>query len=281
PKALADLEQAEKLDLSDPIIRLRLAGEFINANVLDKAEKHLEDVQMAEPTSQALWRTWTTLALKSNSKTTMLKVAETGLKELSSQPWDFMLTAAELYIRCDELDRAGDCISKLRQKDIAPAATAFLEGLLADRRGHLSEAAKYFRRAIQSGNKSPQVGLALASTLSRSGDAQSALRQLRTLVSEWPDFLNGRLALARLLAQTGNWAETAEQARMARQISPGSLDVALLHTQARMQLLAARPTVENAQMWQNIEDQLAALEKATDNAFPVKASQLQLAVLRS
>jgi len=287
PKALADLEQAEKLDLSDSLVRLRLAGGFINANVFfdanvfDKAEKHLMAVQMAEPTSQTLWRTWTTLALKSNSKTMMLKVAESGLKELSSQPWDFMPTAAEFYIRCDELDRAGDCISKLRQKDIAPAATAFLEGLLADRRGHLSEAAKCFRRAIQSGNKSPQVGLALASTLSRSGDAQSAMRQLRTLVSEWPDFLNGRLALARLLAQTGNWAETAEQARMARQISPNSLDAALLNTQARMQLLAARSTGENAQMWQDIEDQLAALEKATDNAFPVKASQLQLAFLRS
>ena len=281
PKALADLEQAEKLDLSDPIVRLRLAGEFINANVLDKAEKHLEDVQMAEPTSQTLWRIWATLALKSNSKTMMLKVAESGLKELSSQPWDFMPTAAEFYIRCDELDRAGDCISKLGQKDIAPPATAFLEGLLADRRGHLSEAAKYFRRAIQSGNKSPQVRLALASTLSRSGDAQSALRQLRTLVSEWPDFLNGRLALARLLAQTGNWAETAEQARMARQISPNSLDAASLNTQAQVQLLAARPTGENAQMWQDIEDQLAALEKATDSAFPVKASQLQLAFLRS
>lgn len=281
PRALADLEQAEKLDLSDPIIRLRLAGEFINANVLDKAEKHLEAVQMAEPTSQALWRIWATLALKSNSKATMLKVAETGLKELSSQPWDFMPTAAEFYIRCDELDRAGDCISKLRQKDIAPAAVVFLQGLLADRRGHLFEAIKYFRRAIQLGNKSLQVRLALASTLTRSGDTQSALRQLRTLVSEWPNFLNGRLALARLLAQTGNWAETAEQARMASEISPGSLDVALLHTQARMQLLAARPTVENDQMWQDIKDQLAALEKATDNAFSVKASQLQLAVLRS
>ncbi|GAG92396.1 unnamed protein product, partial [marine sediment metagenome] len=43
----------------------------------------------------------------------------------------------------------------------------------------------------------------------------------------------------------------------------------------------ARPTGENSQMWQDIEDQLAALEKATDNAFSVKASQLQLAVLRS
>jgi tetratricopeptide (TPR) repeat protein len=288
PKALADLKQAEKLDLSEPIVRLRLAGGFINANVFfdanifDKAEIHLEAVQAADPNNELLWRTWATLALKSNSKATMLKVAETGLTELSSQPLDFMLTAAELYIRCDELDRAGDCITKLRQKDIAPATTAFLEGLLADRRDHLSEAAKCFRRAIQSGNKAPQVRLALASALSRSGDAQSALRQLRTLVSEWPDFLNGRLALARLLAQTGNWAETAEQAGIAGQISPNSLDAALLHIQARMQLLAAtRSTSENPQMWQDIEDQLAALEKASDNAFPVKASQLQLAFLRS
>ncbi len=287
PKTLADLEQAEKLDLSDPIVRLRLAGEFINANVFDKAEKHLEAVQAADSANQLVWQTWATLALKSNSKTTMLKVAETGLKELSSQPWDFMLTAAELYLKCDELDRTGDCISKLRQKDIAPAATAFLEGLLADREGHSSEAAKYFRRAIQLGNKPPQVNpppqvrLALASALSRSGNAQSALRQLRTLVSEWPNFLDGRLALGRLFAQTRNWAETAEQARIARQISPNSLDAALLHTQARMQLLAARPTGESAQMWQEIEDQLAALEKAADNTFPIKASQLQLAFLRS
>jgi len=287
PKALADLEQAEKLDLSEPIVRLRLAGGFINANVFfdanifDKAEIHLEAVQAADPNNELLWRTWATLALKSNSKTTMLKVAETALKELIFQPWDFMTTAAELYIRCDELDRAGDCISKLRQKDIAPAATAFLEGLLADRRDHLFEAVKCFRRAIQSGNKSPRVRLALASVLSRSGDTQSALRQLRTLVSEWPNFLNGRLALARLLAQTGNWAETAEQARAAGETSPGSLDAALLSIQAQMQLLAASSIGENDQMWQDIEDRLAALEKASDNAFPVKASQLQLAFLRS
>jgi predicted Zn-dependent protease len=52
PKALADLEQAEKLDLSDPIVQMRLAGEFISANVFDKAEKHLEAVQMAEPQIQ-------------------------------------------------------------------------------------------------------------------------------------------------------------------------------------------------------------------------------------
>ena len=281
PKVLADLEQAEKLDLSDPIVRLRLAGEFIITNVFDKAEKHLETVQAADPTNQLLWRTWALLALKSNSKTTMLKVAETGLKELSSQPWDFMPTATELYIRCDELGPAGDCLSKLRQKEIAPPPTAFLEGLVAEKKGQRYEAVKCWRRAIQLGNKIPQVRLALALTLSRSGNTQSALRQLRTLVSERPNLFNGRLALARLLAQTGNWAETAEQARMAKQLSPNSLDAALLYIQARMQLLAASPTSENTQMWQDIEGQLTALEDATDSALKVRLLQLQYAMQQS
>ncbi|HIJ53547.1 MAG TPA: tetratricopeptide repeat protein, partial [Planctomycetes bacterium] len=111
--------------------------------------------------------------------------------------------------------------------------------------------------------------------------AQSALRQLRTLISERPNLFDGHLALARMLAQTGDWAEMAEQAHIARQISPKSLDAALLSIQARMQLLAASSTGENDQMWRDIEDRLAVLEKASDNAFPVKASQLQLAFLRS
>lgn len=281
PKALADLEQAEKLDLSDTIIRLRLAAECINANVFDKAVNHLEAVQVAEPTNKDLWRIWATLALKSSSKAMMLKVAETGLKELSSQPWDFMLTAAELYIECGRLDRARDCVSKLRQKEIALPTIEFLEGLLADRQGRPFEAVKCWYRAIQSGNKSPKVRLALASTLLRSGDNQSALRQLHTLVSERPNLFDGRLALARLLAKGGNWAQAEEHARIAMQNSPGSLDAAILHIQARMKLLEAGSTGENDQIWQDIEEQLAALEKATDSAFIVKASQLQLAVLRS
>ncbi|MHC4105663.1 MAG: tetratricopeptide repeat protein, partial [Planctomycetota bacterium] len=107
-EALADFEQAEKLDLSDPNIQLRLAAEFINADVLNNVEKHLEAVQAADPENQLLWQTWSRLAIKSNLKAMMLKVADNGLKELSYQPWDFMPTAAELYIRCDELNRAGD-----------------------------------------------------------------------------------------------------------------------------------------------------------------------------
>jgi tetratricopeptide (TPR) repeat protein len=277
-KALADIEQAEKLDISDPAVRLRLAGGFINVNVLDKAEEHLTVVQKATPAEQALWQMWAQLALQSRSPEKMLTVAETGLKELSSQPWDFMLTAAELFIRCGQLDRATDCILQLRQKDIAPGVVAFLEGLVADQKGQSSEAVKCWQRAIQLDNKSPRVRLALAAVLSRLGDAQSALRQLRTVVSENPTFPDGHLALARLLAQTGNWAETVEYAQKAMQLLPGNLEAILLQLQARMQILATSPPEENAQSWQDIKKQLSTLEEATKGALEVKLVQLQLAI---
>ncbi len=277
-KALSDLEHAEKLDLSDPIIRLRLAREFINADILGKAEEYLALVQVDEPTSQPLWQTWAQLALKSQSKTKMLKIAETGLKELSSQPWDFMPAATELYIRCDELDRADDCISKLRQKDIAPATTAFLEGLVADKKVHGNEAVKCWYRAIQLGAESAKVRLALAATLSRLGDKQSAIRQLRTLLSEQPNLFSARINLARLFAETGNWGEAVEQARIAMQISPNSLDAALLYIQARIRLLAENQTDKDSLMWQDVEDQLTMLENTTDGALEVKLLQFQLAM---
>jgi len=147
-KALTDLEQAEKQDLSDPVVRLRLATELIKANLLDKAEKHLSALQTVMPTNQTLWQTWAQLALKSGSKTKMLKIAQTGLKELSSQPWDFMPTAVELFIRCGELDRATEYVSKQRQKDITPPTTAFLEGLLADRKGQGYKAVKCWHLSL-------------------------------------------------------------------------------------------------------------------------------------
>ena len=277
-KALADLEQAEKLDISDPAVRLRLASGFINANAPDKAEEHLTAVQKTTPAEQALWQIWAQLALQSRSPEKMLTVAETGLKELSSQPWDFMPTAAELLIRCGKLDRAADCISQLRQKDIAPGVVAFLEGLVADQKGQPYEAVKCWQRAIQLDNKYPRVRLALAAALSRLGDTQSALRQLRTIVSENPNFTDGHLALARLSAQTGNWAETAEYAQKAIQLSPGNLEAILLYLQARIQLLATGTPQENAQSWQDIKKQLSALEEATKGALEVRLMQFQVAI---
>jgi len=260
-KVLADLEQAEKLDLSDPNVELRLAREFINANILDKAEQHLKAIKSASPTDLGLWVIWAELALKSNSKEKMLEIAENSLKELSSQPWDFMPTATELFIRCGRLDRAADCISQMNQKDVAPREVAFLEGLLAAERGRLFEAIKHWKESMGLGNTSAQIRLALSSVLSRVGNTQSALQHLRTLVSERPNLITGHLELARLLAKSGNWAESFRHAAAAKQLSPENPESSLLYLQAQMQLQVAGSAGEIAQTLQDLEKVAGNLPK--------------------
>ena len=277
-QALEDLKCAEAKDLSDPLIRLHLAAEFINANALDKAEKHLIAARTADPKNQMLWQIWAKLALRSNSKKQMFKVAQEGLTELSSQPWDFLPVAAELFIRSGQLDQASDCLAKLRKKDIAAAQTAFLEGLIAAQKGRDTQAIKCWQRAIQLGNKSAGIRLELSAALSRAGDKQSALLQARSVITDHPNLVETHLNLAGLLAETGNWAEAAEQARIARQISPDNLSAIILYTESRLRLLVANRTHRQDLAWQHIEEELASLDKITGGALAVKLLQVQLAI---
>jgi tetratricopeptide (TPR) repeat protein len=272
--ARTDLDEAQKLDLSDIDVRLRLARELINADALDAAEKQLAAIRQAEPANQPLWQVWAQLALKSQNIQKMTEIAEAGLKELLAQPWDFMPLAAELFIGAGQYDKAENCVNQLGQNEIAPAKTAFLEGLLAYQKGNLRAALDSWRRAVQSGDKSQQIQLLLSSVLSRLGDSQTAMQQLRLLVSENPNLFEARLRLARMLAQNGSWDEAAEQARMAAQISP-SLDAALLYNQARMQLAGT-----DRSLWDDIEKSLATIEKAAVDSVDVKLTRFQFLMQR-
>ncbi len=275
-KALADISMAEQQDLSDASVRLRLARELINLNLLDKAEEHLVTIHKVIPVDQDLWQTWAQLALRSQSKEKMLNTAETGLKELSFQPWDFMPLAAELFIRSGQLDRASDCILQLRQKEAPNAIVAFLEGLIATEKGNLLEAVKHWQQSVESGNKSLQIRLALASTLNNLGDRQSALRQIHTLIAERPDSFNGHLALAKMLAQTENWVEVEKHAAKAIELAPGNPESNLLYLKARLQRAGESSTEENSRITQEIEKHLSTLNETNPGNLELSFLQLQL-----
>jgi tetratricopeptide (TPR) repeat protein len=155
---------------------------------------------------------------------------------------------------------------------------ASLEGLLAFQRGHLFEAINHWKESMGLGNKSPQIRLALSSALSRVGNTQSALRHLRIMVSENPNLVTGHLALARLLAQSGNWAESSRHADAAKQLSPENHESSLLYLQAQMQIQAAGSAGENVQTFQDIEKQLSELEKAANHLPEFKLLKFQLAL---
>jgi len=280
-EALADLQQAEQQDLSDPAVRLRLAKELISAGLLDRAQEHLVVARQTAAQDQDLWQTWARLALRSRSQEKMLRVAEAGLKELSSQPWDFMPLATELFVLCGKLEDANNCISKLQAKGISTATVAFLRGLVAAEQGHLSQAVKHWRQSMESGNKSPRIRLALASALVGLGDTQSAMQQLRTVVSESPDYFEARLALAKLMARAGNWIEASQHAGAAMKLSPEDTDASLLHIHAQMQLMRADGSGRRqaqSRTWGDLGQQLSVLEKAGEATAEVKRIQFQLAL---
>ncbi len=129
-KALADFEQAEKLDLSDISIRLALANSFIRAGHLDKAQNHLESVEENAPENINLWKAWVMLALKDGSHDKMREVAGRGLTKLTSEAVTFLPLATELYIRVGDFEKAGDCLGQLRQEEAESAIIAFMDYLL-------------------------------------------------------------------------------------------------------------------------------------------------------
>jgi predicted Zn-dependent protease len=167
---------------------------------------------------------------------------------------------------------------------------------MADKRGQLREAVTNWRKAITLGYRQPVVHRMLADALTRLGDTQSAIGQLRLLVTDAPADVEGHVALAQLLAQARNWPEVLDQARQAQQLSPGPSGATLLELQARAHLLAVDtgPAAEREKAWQEIETGLAQLDnawqeietglaqfdKAGNGALTIKLLQAQVAMMR-
>jgi tetratricopeptide (TPR) repeat protein len=248
--------------------------------MFDKARMHLKTAYTQDPTSEDLWQIWASLAIKDGSEDEMLETAQTGLKKLDPFAWDFMPVASELFIRCGKFDLAADCITKLKEKNISSKDVAFLEGLLAEANKQDHKAVICWCRAIQAGDNSIRTHLALAAALARIGDNQSAILQLRTLVIEQPQLFQGHLELAKMLAQTGNWAEAAEQALLAMQINPRNLQASLLNIQARLRLIEGNTTDIKEQLWEDMEKQLNALDARTQGNLQLKLLKSQLAIQR-
>lgn len=279
-KALADLQTAQEQELSDPNALMRLATELTYMNLLEEAEQQLKKLRKIKPDNLNLWRTWATVAMKYGSADKIKEVADEALANLKSQPLDFMPTAVELFIITEDFQQAESCLQSLREKDISPATVEFLQGLLSDKKGDLSEAVEAWKRAINLGYKTLKLQLSLASTLIKLGDTNSALRQLNQLVSENPDSVDGHLALAQLYGQLGNWDQSTQHAKTVMELSPNNSSVTLLYLQGRSRLLGAKQDSSKSSSWKEIEDELNALDN-NSNEIQAKLLKIQLKTQQS
>jgi len=279
-KALADLEQAESYDLSDTSVRLSLAREFVNAGAFGKALSHIEAVYHSQPDNVLLWHIWAMLALETGSTDEMQRVARNGLEALGANSLVFMPVAAELFIRGGDFESGAGCVEELRKNQISTATVAFLEALMAEQKGQWARAAKHWRQAMQLGRQSEGIQLAMAAALVQMGDTQSAIQRLRTFLNQNEDSYRARLVLAKLFLEDRDWAQAAEQARAVLQMKPDSLEGRLVYLQARIQLLAEGQMPDDSRMWENIEAELAKLQRDTGGALAPKLLEVRMALMR-
>jgi len=283
--ARADWERAQEEDLSDTKVRLRLTGLLIGVGEFDKAKEHLAALEAEASGDLALWQTWAELTLRLGATEDMPRIATTGLEQLEPQPWDFMATATELFIRAGQAEKAQEYISQMRDRELGPGRVAFLEGLLASSQGRPRDAVKQWQDAMAQNYKvymSPlqlsrvPVRMMLSNAFAQVGDIRSAVGQLQALTSEMPTYAEGHLSLARLRSQTRNWAQVIEEAREVQRLAPGHPESALLELQARTALLGAAGASAggNAGAWKNIEERLAALSGT------ITGRELEVEVLR-
>ena len=99
---------------------------------------------------------------------------------------------------------------------------AMVRGLIAQAKGDVHEAIKQWRQATTGAEPAqPRVRLALARAYEATGDLQAAVRELRLLVSEHPDFVEAHIQLSKDLSKLGNWWEAGQRAAQALGLAPG------------------------------------------------------------
>jgi tetratricopeptide (TPR) repeat protein len=277
-RAVSDLKTVEEMDLSDPLVRLKLAGCYLDAHLLDNARGHLARVREQSPDTWLLWRLWAAVASEGGSKDEMAEVAAAGLRENRRQRWDFVPIAAELFIRAGRLSEAADCLAELKKEGVAPLPTLYLEGLLAEGRGQDHSAIQYWRKAGQCGYKSDEMVFGLARAYRRTGDMQSAIRELQSFTSGNSDNVYAQLMCSDLYAEIGDWKDTLGHLNPAAKIASNDPEIAFRTIRAKMRLAATEQNGATSGVWAEYEKQLSALEEKVEDKLPIRLLRAEAAM---
>lgn len=275
-KVRVDLEHAEGMEPNQVGDHLRLAELWLGLNEFDRAERQLSKVAEDSGENPTLWRIWAQLALQSRSADKAREIADKGLAALGEHPEGFLVVACELYFIADQPEKAIACINELKSDERYGKVVPFLEGRLAQKQGDHRQAVALYRRALELGYDTPQIRLVLGECLSLAGDMAASHVELQNMVSKYPRFVDGRMALARNLLRQGNWEEARQQAREVLLLRSDSIPAALIELRSRIMILSSTKDL-NASVWEGVKSRLDEVEKKTGIVDETKSLRFLLA----
>ncbi|MBW8016040.1 MAG: tetratricopeptide repeat protein [Planctomycetes bacterium] len=282
----SDLAKVQEFEITAADDKLMLAKLLAIAGKLDEAEKILEDIAADDPRNLGMWVSWVDLAKRTNSKDKVLKVVKNARKALERDPWDFMSTAAEVYLQCNKIEEAKECISKLKDKKMLPLAVARFEAVLTDidKKSGPFESVKAWREVIDLIFRTPGFSvppkdrMSLALAYARADDSAAAVREMSEILVDNPKYWQAHLWLAKNASRNGNFRKSAESAQRVIQLLPAHVEAKYLYVQAQVQQLSQLDPEASPPDPEAIKLQIAELEKIPSMAIQAELLRFRMAI---
>ena len=269
-KAVDDINTAEHLDLPDANARIELARQYIRADIPEKAKEHLRIAEKCDPTNISLWIEYAETAIYDNSKEDMRTTAERAMIVLEKDPWDFMPIAAELFIRCGEINKAETLVEQLKLNEINPAAVKWLEGLQLQAQGRDYEAIKKWHIAEKMGYNSEKITPEMLNEFVKAGNNESALILLRRKTIEEPERFKWHYLLAQLALDEQLYSEALSHSNKALSLRPNSIESYILNAKIRIYLPTGSKQITKCENLTILSEQLSKLSTLPSNDIEIE-----------
>lgn len=252
----ADIRQAESLNPQTREQKLQLVSVCLLADQLSTARHWLDILQCENAQDLMLWTLWAQWALQNGSEEEMIRIAKGGLDAIQPDSYDYLGTAAELFIRARQWEDARATIQQLIDRQERTEVVSYLEGLLAQARGDWPGAVAAWRKIIASPENNITVQIKLAQALEQMGDRTAAIQQLRTLLMGHPEEVTAHSLLARWSADAGHWTEALDHARQALRLQPDDLILRKLLIEIKIRQSQAANLPLEEEEWKQIQELL-------------------------
>ncbi len=237
-EAIADFEQALKLDSALIDAHISLANLYARSSELELAEKHCNKVlSEIDPDN---YQTRLLLSAIYEQKGEHEKGVECLRHILKKQPEDLNahIQLGLFYLKMSKYDEAYQVVEQVRalKPVILPPAINFIEATVLYQRKDYANAITLLKEVTKKIPKFIQSHYVLALALTESGRREDAENEFRTAINLDPKFIPAQLGLVRLLAMEGKYDETVKLCNEILKKVPGNVDVLQMLGTAYIQL---------------------------------------------